>query len=236
VEGEKTQRETESMSSLQDERSAETRRRLLDATVACLVERGYAGTTTTEIASRAGVSRGAQLHHFPKKDELVVSALEHVFELRLVEMSAAVAERPSGSRAHRIALLIDAMWPLFKGPTFCAWLELLVASRTDPALNDAVRAASVRFGEGFRAGLGALLDWPEEYREKLDDLIGVVFAHLESLALERMLFAPDEIDPPEFARGLETAKRVSVAMVREIEESEGRENLGFGPLRAGRQG
>ena len=71
------------MSALQEERSAETRRRLLDATVACLFERGYAGTTTTEIASRAGVSRGAQLHHFPKKDELVVSALEHVFELRL---------------------------------------------------------------------------------------------------------------------------------------------------------
>ena len=85
------------MSSLQDERSAETRRRLMDATVACLFERGYAGTTTTEIASRAGVSRGAQLHHFPRKDELVVSALEYVFELRLAEMSAAVAEPPPGA-------------------------------------------------------------------------------------------------------------------------------------------
>src|SRR5580693_4677495 len=100
------------MSALQEERSAETRGRLLDATVAWLFERGYAGTTTTEIANRAGVSRGAQLHHFPKKDELVVSALEHVFELRLSEMSAAVAERPSGSRRHRIAMLIDAMWPM----------------------------------------------------------------------------------------------------------------------------
>ncbi len=55
------------MSVLQEERSAETRRRLLDATVACLFERGYAGTTTTELARRAGVSRGAQMHHFPKK-------------------------------------------------------------------------------------------------------------------------------------------------------------------------
>ena len=86
------------MSALQEERSAETRRRLLDATVACLFERGYAGTTTTEIATRAGVSRGAQLHHFPKKDELVVGALEHVFELRLADLSAAIAEPPSGSR------------------------------------------------------------------------------------------------------------------------------------------
>src|ERR1700693_2418964 len=89
------------MSALQEERSAETRRRLLDATVACLFERGYAGTTTTEIAVRAGVSRGAQLHHFPRKDELVVSALEHVFELRLRDMSAAIAEPPSGSRGQR---------------------------------------------------------------------------------------------------------------------------------------
>src|ERR1700686_4637502 len=97
------------MSSLQDERSAETRRRLLDATVACLFERGYAGTHTTEIANRAGVSRGAELHHFPKKDELVVSALEHVFELRLIEMSAAIVEPPPGRREDRIAMLTDGV-------------------------------------------------------------------------------------------------------------------------------
>jgi AcrR family transcriptional regulator len=209
------------MSALQEERSAETRRRLLDATVACLFERGYAGTTTTEIASRAGVSRGAQLHHFPKKDELVVSALEHVFELRLSEMSAAIAEPPPGSREHRIGVIIDAMWPMFKGPTFCAWLELVVASRTDPALNDAVRAASVRFSEGFRIGLRALLDWPAGREDKLDDLIGILFGQLEALALERVLFPADEIDPPEFVRGLETAKRVSAALVRDLDSSEG---------------
>src|SRR5271156_7183840 len=134
------------MSALQEERSAETRKRLLNATVACLFERGYAGTTTTEIATRAGVSRGAQLHHFPKKDELLVSALEHVFELRLNEMSAAIANPPPGNRENRITTLIDMMWPMFKGPTFYAWLEMEVASRTDPALNDAVRAAGESFG------------------------------------------------------------------------------------------
>jgi AcrR family transcriptional regulator len=205
------------MSSLQDERSAETRRRLLDATVACLFERGYAGTTTTEIATRAGVSRGAQLHHFPRKDELVVSALEHVFELRLRDLSVAIAEPPSGSREHRLVAIIDAMWPMFKGPTFYAWLELVVASRTDPALNDAVRAASERFGEGFRIGLAALLDWPAGREDQLQDLINVIFGLLEAMALERVLFAAGEIDPPEFVRGLDTAKRVSAAIVRELD-------------------
>jgi AcrR family transcriptional regulator len=166
------------------------------------------------------VSRGAQLHHFPKKDELVVSALEHVFELRLAEMSAAIAEPPSGSREHRLTMVLDAMWPMFKGPTFYAWLELVVASRTDPALNDAVREASVRFGEGFRVGLAALLDWPEDRQDKLEDLISIVFGQLEAMALERVLFAPGEIDPPEFVRGLETAKRVSAAIVRELDSSD----------------
>lgn len=208
------------MSLLQEERSAETRARLLDATVECLFERGYAGTTTTEIASRAGVSRGAQLHHFPKKDELVVRALEHVFELRLNEMRAAVAEPPSGTREHRLAAIIDAMWPLFKGPTFYAWLELVVASRTDPALSEAVRVASMRFGEGFRAGMAAILDWPADKQDELGDLIGIVFGQLEALALERVLFAPSEIDPPDFVRGLENAKRISVAMVRGLNLAE----------------
>jgi AcrR family transcriptional regulator len=160
------------------------------------------------------------LHHFPKKDELVVSALEYVFELRLREMSAAIAEPPSGSREHRLGVLIDAMWPMFKGPTFYAWLELVVASRTDPALNDAVRAASERFGEGFRIGFGALLDWPAGHEDKLNDLIGVVFGQLESMALERVLYAASAIDPPEFVRGLETTKRVTAALVRDLDLAE----------------
>jgi|SRR5208283_1906849 len=208
------------MSALQEERSAETRRRLLDATTACLFERGYSGTTTTEIASRAGVSRGAQMHHFPKKDALVVSALEHLFELRLSEMRAAVAEPPSGSREHRVAVLIDAMWPLFKGSTFYAWLELVVASRTDPALNDAVRAASLHFWEQLRVGLGTLLDWPTDQEDKLHGLLDVVVGQLEAMALERTLLSPGEIDSPRLVRRLETAKRVSAALVRELDSSD----------------
>jgi AcrR family transcriptional regulator len=207
------------MSALQEERSAETRRRLLDATVACLFERGYAGTTTTEIASRAGVSRGAQLHHFPRKDELVVSALEHVFELRLSEMSAAIAEPPPGNREHRVTVIIDAMWPMFKGPTFYAWLELVVASRTDPALNDAVRAASERFSHGFELGLKQILDWPSGHEIELHDLMGVVFGQLESLALERVLLE-GEIDSPDFVRALETTKRLCAAMVRNLDSNQ----------------
>ncbi len=197
------------MSLLQEERSAETRRRLLDATVACLYERGYAGTTTTEIATRAGVSRGAQLHHFPKKDELVVSALEHVLALRLTELAHAVAEPPPGNREARLLQLIDKMWPIFKGPTFYAWLELVVASRTDPALNEAVAAVSERFGEGFIKNFGEVLAWPADREPELLELISVLFCHFESMAMERVLSATDDRDSPEFTRALETLKKLA---------------------------
>ena len=44
----------------QQERSRATQARLLEATVACLVEHGWSGTTTTVVATRAGLSRGTQ--------------------------------------------------------------------------------------------------------------------------------------------------------------------------------
>jgi AcrR family transcriptional regulator len=202
------------MSLLQEERSAETRRRLLDATVACLYERGYAGTTTTEIATRAGVSRGAQLHHFPKKDELVVSALEHVLALRLMELSHAVAEPPPGNREARLLMLIDKMWPIFKGPTFYAYLELVVASRTDPALNEAVAGVSERFGEGFVRNFAVVLGWPPDRETELLELISVLFCHFESLAMERVLNVIDDNDPPEFTRAIGTLKKLASHLLR----------------------
>ena len=75
----------------QDEKTAETRRRLLDAAIECLIERGYANTTTSEIAERAGLSRGAQLYHFSKKEELITSAIEHLFELMYVDLKEKVS-------------------------------------------------------------------------------------------------------------------------------------------------
>lgn len=66
----------------QEERSRVMRARLLEATVELLVERGFAGTSTTLVSERAGVSRGAQLHHFPTKNDLVVAAVEHLTAVR----------------------------------------------------------------------------------------------------------------------------------------------------------
>lgn len=119
----------------QAERTAATRLRLMEATVECLVELGWAGTTTTIVSERAGVSRGAQLHHFPTKQDLVVSAVAYLMDRRREELHAKLAELP---RKGRVRAALDLVSTNFTTPVFFAALELWVAARTDAELHKSV--------------------------------------------------------------------------------------------------
>ncbi|WP_371833893.1 TetR/AcrR family transcriptional regulator [Rhodococcoides yunnanense] len=127
----------------QAERTAGTRAKLLDAAIDCLVELGFAKTSTQEVARRAGVSRGAQLHHFPSKESLLIAAVEHLVDRRLSEILEA---EPDPARGPEI--LADA----FSGPLFYAALELWVAARTDPALHEAMIPLERRVAEAIQGG------------------------------------------------------------------------------------
>ena len=128
----------------QEERTRAMRARLLEATVELLVEKGYAGTSTTLVSERAGVSRGAQLHHFPTKQDLVVAAVKHVTEVRGAELAAAAKGLPGGNRRTRAVLQV--LGDHFTSPVFTAALELWVAARTDPALLAEVAPLEQRLG------------------------------------------------------------------------------------------
>lgn len=127
----------------QEERSRAMRARLMDATIDCLVEHGFGGTSTTLISERAGVSRGAQLHHFPTKNDLVVAAVTHLTEVRGAELSAAAAAVPA---AHRTRDVLRMLGDHFASPVFIAALELWVAARTEPALLAAVEPLEQKVG------------------------------------------------------------------------------------------
>jgi AcrR family transcriptional regulator len=118
----------------QAERSATTRQALLDATIACLVEEGYANTTTARVAERAGVSRGAHLHHFQTRSALVAAAVEHLRARRAEELMAAADALPSGPE--RVAQALDLLWRSYTSPLFQGALDLWSAGRTDPELRE----------------------------------------------------------------------------------------------------
>jgi AcrR family transcriptional regulator len=128
----------------QEERTRAMRARLLEATVELLVEKGYAGTSTTLVSERAGVSRGAQLHHFPTKQDLVVAAVQHVTEVRGAELAAAAENLPTGPKRTRAVLQV--LGDHFTSPVFTAALELWVAARTDPDLLAEVAPLELKVG------------------------------------------------------------------------------------------
>jgi AcrR family transcriptional regulator len=172
----------------QEEKTAETRRRLLDAAISCLIERGYANTTTSEIAERAGLSRGAQLYHFPKKEELLTSAVEHLFELVAGEMKEKVSRLTDED--DRRSMAIDLWWEIFNGPLMTAFVELVVASRTDAYLRESVAAANDRAAQFIELSFKELFPRPDSANSDYELIPQIVALVLEAMAFEGRTMNP----------------------------------------------
>jgi len=127
----------------QAQRVAETRLKLLDATIECLAEIGYARMTTADVADRAGLSRGAQLYHFQSKAELVATAVDHLLDRLYAQFMEAVAAMPAD--VDRAPAMVDLLWELVNQPNFSAWLELVMAARTDTELAPKMADVQNRF-------------------------------------------------------------------------------------------
>ncbi|MBT2505383.1 MULTISPECIES: TetR/AcrR family transcriptional regulator [Streptomyces] len=120
------------------DRSRATRQRLLEAAVSCLAERGWAGSTVSVVAERAGVSRGAAQHHFPTREDLFTAAVEYVAE----ERSHALRNLPVQNRTAVVTALVD----LYTGPLFRAALHLWVAASNEEQLRHRVTELEARVG------------------------------------------------------------------------------------------
>jgi AcrR family transcriptional regulator len=166
-------------------RSVATRAALLDAAVECLCSDGYAAVTTPEIARRAGVSRGAQLHHFPTKAELMAAAVEHLLQRRLREFRDVLAGAGS---LDRVDAAVDVAWTMFQGPTFVAWVELWIAARTDTELAAAMTETDRRFTDESRLMfLEVVADLGSFDPQALEMARDFAFAVMTGIALQRLV-------------------------------------------------
>ena len=174
------------MPTTQQERSRVTQQRLLDATVDCLIEYGWARTTTTLIADRAGVSRGAQLHHYPTKTALVLAAIAHLSQRRAAELTAEAAALRTDSPADRVDHVVDMLAAAFTGPLFVAALELWVAARTDPELRAALLPLEARMGREMHRVAVSLLD-ADESRPGVRQAVQATLDLLRGLGVANLL-------------------------------------------------
>ncbi|QPG71534.1 MULTISPECIES: TetR/AcrR family transcriptional regulator [Mycobacteriaceae] len=159
----------------QAERSAAMRTRLLDATVDCLVTYGYSGTTTQRVAEIAGVTRGAQVHHFRSKEDLVAAAIEHLAEQRVqaaIRDLGRVANSPDP-----VTMTLDYLWESHQGPIFVATLELWVAARTDRVLAEHIERVEPIVTGALISALAQLI--PSRAAQK--DLRDLAFTAMDAL-------------------------------------------------------
>jgi AcrR family transcriptional regulator len=128
-----------------------TRDRILDAAIDCFIKLGYTNVTTAKVADAAGVSRGAMLHHFPSKIELIRAAIEYLHVKLLEDYTHKVSLIPDSldSSARRRAG-IDAYWEHLTDDLFVAYHELCVAGRTDPELQEILSQSIARFEDHVR--------------------------------------------------------------------------------------
>lgn len=124
------------------------RRRLLDATLSALHEKGYRGTTTLEVQQRAKVSRGALLHHYGSRSQLVLAAVDHLARERMADVVRMARTHPPD--AERVMWAVKELWQTFEGPLFAASLELWLAARADEELRAALVPQEQVVGRAIR--------------------------------------------------------------------------------------
>lgn len=175
----------------QAERSAAMQGKLLDAALDCLVELGFAGTTTTAVAERAGVSRGAELHHFPTRAELVAAAVQHLYGRLTAEYQRGFAR--IAPKEDRLGAAIDLLWSMFTRTHYAAVLELFVAARTDAELRARLRPVAERHQANvFRL---AREYFPEAAAApRFDSILLLVLDAMQGMAVARCVYgrAADE--------------------------------------------
>jgi len=183
-------------------------RRVLEATIDCLHEVGYSRTTTIMVAARAGVSRGAQLHHFRTKKELVTVAVRYLLAKRIEEFREAFAALPEG--ADKSWAVIDLLWNRTSGRAFYAWLELVVAARTDPPLRRTVAEISEHYWQQVLVTFREFFAPHAENARRFDVAPLFAFAVMNGLAIDNIVWPPGDARLDLVLRALKSLSTVSM--------------------------
>lgn len=184
----------------QARKSAATRLQILEATLRCFTKLGYFHTTTPAIAEEAGLSRGAMLHHFPTRMDVVRAAVAHLHAKRLNAFRVAVEGLPPGTNRAHAAL--RAHWEQLRHPLYAVFIELHVAARTDPELADILAPAEAAFARELRETAREVV--PEWNVTGPQFEIGYELATCTLRGLALKMFTPGGAEPSEeFFRYLE---------------------------------
>jgi AcrR family transcriptional regulator len=164
-------------------RGDRTRAAIVEETVRCVIEEGFAAASANHIAERAGVTWGVIQYHFGDRNGLLAAVVSHGYrQFRGAIESVSV---PEGPDRERVAAVVDAAWAAFASPESRASLEILVATR---AGRDRAQGAELAaMARGMRRLGGKLVGHTPSGRAEGAVLGEVLWATLRGLVLSQML-------------------------------------------------
>ena len=188
----------------QQERSTLAREKLIGAAISSICEKGFALTTMAEIATQAGMTRGAIQHHFESRNDLVLAILREV-EGRVVATFSDATIDHALPLAERVGRLIDHLGEIGRSDAYLAVMDLWISTRSEPELKDAVRESVLRSSSSYRAL------WQNSFGDDvpadiISDCRRVVVAVLRGSVISRV-FVPN---PRSYAMALATLKEMVV--------------------------
>ncbi len=164
-------------------RGDRTRAAIIDETVRCVNEEGFAAASANHIADRAGVTWGVIQYHFGDRNGLLSAVVTHGFQ-RFRSAIDAIAV-PEGPDHDRVVAVVEAAWTAFADPDSRASLEILIATRAgrDPTQT----AELVAMGREMRK-LGRVLVGKASAERADASVVGeVLWAALRGLVFAQIL-------------------------------------------------
>lgn len=171
----------------QARKSAATRNQIISAAIRCIVETSYSKTTMMKISERAGLSRGATLHHFPSKMDIMRAVVNYLHEKRILAFRRSIEEIPGGADMAHMA--IAAYSDHVNHPIYVALFELSVAARTDEELRKILHPAQLAFDrQWYETAWELFPEWHAD-RAAFDLALNLSQVSMEGMAIRNFTHA-----------------------------------------------
>jgi AcrR family transcriptional regulator len=188
------------------ERSALSTRRLIDAAVRALYRDGYGATTVSVVIEEADASRGAFLHHFPTKADLMLAVVRHVWDIDRRYYSMWFSTIPDPKT--RFLGFIDVGWKALSRPTGVAVTEILIACRSDSGMAELVIPAQLKIQKEARLFVLEHVKATGITSAEITSFLRFVEATLRGLSIDLMLTKDRSSVEPTLARIRSTATQL----------------------------
>ncbi|MFC1795657.1 TetR/AcrR family transcriptional regulator [Pseudomonadota bacterium] len=171
----------------QARKSAATRDQIISSAVRCIVELSYSKTTMIKISEKAGLSRGATLHHFPSKMDIIRAVVDYLHEKRIQAFRISIKEIPKDADMAHLA--VQAYSAQVNHPIYVALFELSVAARTNNELEEILRPAQLAFDrEWYETAWDLFPEWHAD-RQAFDLALNLSQQLMEGIAISNFTHA-----------------------------------------------